>query len=143
MAYDSSCPTRTKDGTFTFDQLERDETAERPEGAGQPCRDLLFREARELPNSRFYPPDGVRSDDQALRNITQSVNGSMITVSPPRGPSMEVPLGWTLSEASIENLSTVLGHREPEANTDAFTCRGTPRSDGMVVLTVVLCAQSY
>lgn len=124
LAYSDVCPTKIGEGRYEF-STNSDEVPS--------CTDLLFAPAKELTAERFLREGSSTVDDHSKRDIMQSVNGSVITVSPPLGPSVEVPLGWTLSDASIDNLSSVLG------NDKEATCADTPRSDGMVVLTVMLC----
>lgn len=65
---------------------------------------------------------------------------TVVTVAPPAGPELEVPLGWTLSKASLEHLEESVGPAD-----DACTGNGDdPDPDrvisaGMTELATILC----
>lgn len=69
--------------------------------------------------SASCPPDGqstcVRARAALLARLGPAaaavLDGSVITVAPGLGPNVEVPLGWTLSQASIDQLTRATGDR--------------------------------
>jgi len=76
---------------------------------------------------------------RAIDTVRSAVGASVITASPPMSPSVEVPLGWTLSTASINHLEKAVGVRDP-------TCVGKGNisgqgdvSGGMQALAQLLC----
>jgi hypothetical protein len=65
------------------------------------------------------------------------LDGSVITVAPPLNPSIEVPLGWTLSQGSYSQLRTAAGEQVGLCTT--ATERSARRSEGFIVLSSLLC----
>ena len=79
------------------------------------------------------------STPHPIDTVRSAVGASVITASPPMSPSVEVPLGWTLSTASINHLEKAVGVRDP-------TCVGKGNisgqgdvSGGMQALAQLLC----
>ncbi|MCX5042834.1 hypothetical protein OG921_06590 [Aldersonia sp. NBC_00410] len=62
--------------------------------------------------------------------------GPVVTVAPPVGPNVEVPLGWTLSKASLDHLEGAVGPAGEPCRTGEA---GAAVSTGMVELAELLC----
>jgi hypothetical protein len=61
----------------------------------------------------------------------------VLTVSPPAGPAVEVPLGWTLSKASLDHLEEAVGPAGEPCIVNPVDPDNT--SDGMIQLAKLLC----